>query len=114
MSQTLPIVQKFLDYLVDERHFSPYTSRCYGLDLRQYGEFIAEEKGFDVKVDVEAAAASACESGAPVDEQTVTSVMLKADADTIRNFLSWMSERDYSSATMARNETADQAQSARI
>jgi integrase/recombinase XerC len=102
MSQTLPIVQKFLDYLVDERHFSPYTSRCYGLDLRQYGEFIAEEKGFDVKLDVEASAASACESGEPVAEQTVTSVMLKADADTIRNFLSWMSERDYSSATMAR------------
>ena len=43
MSDTLPLVQSFLDYLVDERHFSPYTARCYGLDLRQYGEFLADE-----------------------------------------------------------------------
>jgi len=33
MSDTLPIIQHFLTYLIDERHFSPYTSRCYGLDL---------------------------------------------------------------------------------
>ena len=48
MSDTLPLVQSFLDYLVDERHFSPYTARCYGLDLRQYGEFIADEAGIEV------------------------------------------------------------------
>ena len=31
---TYPIVKAFLDYLIDERHFSQYTSRCYGVDLR--------------------------------------------------------------------------------
>jgi len=39
MSQHLPLVEQFLTYLTDERHFSPYTSRCYGLDLRQFIEF---------------------------------------------------------------------------
>ena len=42
-SEQLPIVQEFMRYLLDERHFSPYTSRCYGVDLRQYAEFLTEE-----------------------------------------------------------------------
>ena len=32
----LPVIEQFMSYLLDERHFSPYTSRCYGVDLRQY------------------------------------------------------------------------------
>jgi site-specific recombinase XerD len=39
----LPIVEAFLAYLIDERHFSPYTSRCYGVDLRQYIDHLSEE-----------------------------------------------------------------------
>ena len=39
-TNTLPLIQHFLTYLTDERHFSPYTGRCYGLDLRQFVEFI--------------------------------------------------------------------------
>ena len=35
-----PRVQQFLDYLQYERHFSAYTSRCYGADLRQFGQFL--------------------------------------------------------------------------
>ena len=31
-----PRVQQFLNYLQFERHFSAYTSRCYGADLRQF------------------------------------------------------------------------------
>jgi hypothetical protein len=26
----------FIDYLTNERHFSAYTARCYGADLRQF------------------------------------------------------------------------------
>jgi integrase/recombinase XerC len=33
---SLPLIDAFLSYLTDERHFSPYTARCYGADLRQY------------------------------------------------------------------------------
>src|SRR5213594_103721 len=39
----LPVVEDFLRYLLDERHFSPYTSRCYGVDLRQYVDHLTEE-----------------------------------------------------------------------
>ena len=41
----LPVVEAFLSYLIDERHFSPYTSRCYGVDLRQYVDHLTEEYG---------------------------------------------------------------------
>ena len=102
MSQALPIVQNFLNYLVDERHFSPYTSRCYGLDLRQFTEFLTEEMGIEMDMAAEAACAAACEAGGGTGEGTLSATILQADVERIRSFLSWMSERDYSSATMAR------------
>lgn len=98
MNQTLPIVQNFLDYLVDERHFSPYTSRCYGLDLRQFTEFLCEEFG----IDINAANETAAVSDSAARQGTLTGLILAADVERIRSFLTWMSERDYSSATMAR------------
>src|ERR1700761_5848742 len=33
-------VQQFLGYLQFERHFSAYTSRCYGADLPQFCQFL--------------------------------------------------------------------------
>ncbi len=35
-----PRVQQFLNYLQFERHFSAYTSRCYGADVRQFCQFL--------------------------------------------------------------------------
>ena len=104
MSNPLPLVQQFLDYLVDERHFSPYTARCYGLDLRQYGEFLGEDFGADVSVDAEAAslAARQQDSKSSEDTKTVTGLMLAADVERIRGLLGWMADRDYSAATTAR------------
>lgn len=104
MSNSLPLVQQFLDYLVDERHFSPYTARCYGLDLRQYGEFLADEFGADVSAESEAAVLEARvqDPKSPKDEKTVTGLMLAADVTRIRGFLGWMADRDYSAATTAR------------
>ena len=31
----LQIIESFLNYLLHERHFSLYTAKCYGADLRQ-------------------------------------------------------------------------------
>jgi len=36
-------VDQFVDYLRHERRFSPYTSRCYEADLRQFCEFLMGE-----------------------------------------------------------------------
>jgi integrase/recombinase XerC len=98
MHDNLPIVQMFLSYLIDERHFSPYTSRCYGLDLRQYSDFLAEH--FGIKHD-EAAEKTACDKR-DAKSNTVTGKILTADLDTIRAFLAKMGEQNYSAATMAR------------
>jgi integrase/recombinase XerC len=104
MPTPLPLVQQFLDYLVDERHFSPYTARCYGLDLRQYGEFLADEYDANAAPEAEAASLSArtADVTAGIDEHTVSGLMLAADVDRIRGFLGWMADRDYSAATTAR------------
>ena len=45
---TLPITQSFAGYLTDERHFSPYTARCYGADLRQFIEYLVDEAGHPI------------------------------------------------------------------
>ena len=44
IEQHVQIVTAFLSYLLDERAFSEYTGRCYGVDLRQYLVWITEEQ----------------------------------------------------------------------
>ncbi len=114
---TLPVIAGFINYLTNERHFSAYTARCYGADLRQFVEFTAEQLGITPVETVESAvyeqrlADSAARSagnlgavtrasGAP--SRTVSAVILDANADTIRAFLSHLGENEYSAATMAR------------
>jgi integrase/recombinase XerC len=113
---TLPIIADFLRYLLDERHFSPYTARCYGVDLRQYVEFITEERGISATAEHErrafdsrrSAARSNGAAGAGADvvgklgPATVTDTMLAADVNFIRAFLATLDSHSYSGATMAR------------
>jgi integrase/recombinase XerC len=101
MNENLPIVERFLSYLIDERAFSPYTSRCYGLDLRQFVEYL--EKDLKIKVDPknEQAALDASQAKKPVPA-SATATILACDVEKIRGFLAKLSEQDYSPATMAR------------
>ncbi len=107
---TLPITQSFASYLTDERHFSPYTARCYGADLRQFVEYLSDDTGIGVDIDAERNALSRRESaatnGAPVagsiGPKTISDIICGADADTIRGFLARLAEENYSPATMAR------------
>jgi site-specific recombinase XerD len=34
------VIQDFLSYLSLERRFSEHTAKCYGVDLRQFGEYL--------------------------------------------------------------------------
>ena len=43
MSGQIALIDQFVNYLRFERHFSPYTARCYGADLRQYTLYMAGE-----------------------------------------------------------------------
>jgi len=113
---TLPITDAFSKYLMDERHFSPYTARCYGADLRQFVDYLTEEQGIEIDVAKEADAlkqreesvtAAGGKKPAPgiagtISPTTITRVVSGADADLIRGFLAHLGEQHYSAATMAR------------
>jgi site-specific recombinase XerD len=90
MNENLPIVERFLSYLIDERAFSPYTSRCYGLDLRQFVEFLEGELKIRVDMKAEQAAldAATAKKAAPA---SITASILSCDVERIRGFLAKLS-----------------------
>ena len=108
-SEHLPIIEGFMSYLLDERHFSPYTARCYGVDLRQYVEFLTDEFNLNISKAQEAEAITTHRNSianqdvvAKVTPVTVTDAIFSADVNLIRGFLSRLEEHQYSAATMAR------------
>jgi len=107
-NSTLPIIDDFLTYLLDERHFSPYTAKCYGVDLRQFVEFLSEERGEEVNHATEAACWTAASNGQRPDivgsigTTTITSTIIQVNVGRIRGFLAHLSESNFSPATMAR------------
>jgi integrase/recombinase XerC len=99
---TLPIVHTFQSYLTNERHFSPYTAKCYGADLRQFVEYLTDELGTVVNQTVEQQAFDLLQSDKPATPGTITTFICQADTDAIRGFLSHLNDQQYSTATMAR------------
>lgn len=99
---SLPITDLFAAYLTDERHFSPYTARCYGADLRQFVEFLAGEHKINASGDAEKKALASRQTGAPASDGTLTKIICEATPETIRGFLEHLGTQDYSGATMAR------------
>lgn len=108
---TLPIISAFLSYLTDERHFSPYTARCYGADLRQFLEYLVDESGRTLNEEHERIVfGQMSEDGAGTDSDvagkiipnTITGTIREADAELLRGYLNYLAEQSYSPATMAR------------
>lgn len=110
---TLALIEAFTSYLSDERHFSPYTARCYGADLRQYVEFLSNEHNIEQNTEKERQAfdqrQSRVNSGTPspvagsiTPATSITQIITQANADVIRSFLTFLGEQQYSPATMAR------------
>lgn len=101
---TLPITNAFTGYLTDERHFSPYTARCYGADLRQFVEYLCRANGIEINEAAEKAAFDARLNGSAgsIPPATITGFIATADADRIRGFLAHLGDQNYSAATMAR------------
>jgi integrase/recombinase XerC len=111
-----PRVQQFLNYLQFERHFSAYTSRCYGADLRQFCQFLlgipaeimpddVDAAGGPAQAGFGAAPATAVIEQLPKVDTTpehAERLLLNATADDVRNYLQFMRENSYSKATMAR------------
>lgn len=104
MSNTnLPLVERFLDYLTDERHFSPYTARCYGADLRQYVGYLVDELNTRIDLAAEARALEQIRAGQGASTSgTITGTMCGSSTDQIRGYLNHLADQSYSPATMAR------------
>jgi integrase/recombinase XerC len=89
------LVEQFLEYLKLERHFSPYTSRCYGADLRQYAEFLAGGTSAPgSNGSPRACLASANGAG--------NACFIEADMLSVRRYLAHLDQYGYSAATLAR------------
>jgi integrase/recombinase XerC len=108
---TLPAVNAFIGYLTNERHFSAYTARCYGADLRQFAEFLAgalsvraDDRAEQAAYEARATRAGSGQraTGGTSPPTTLTDAMLDASVDRIRAFLDSLGQNDYSPATMAR------------
>lgn len=104
---TYPIVKGFLDYLIDERHFSQYTSRCYGVDLRQFIAHVNDESNLEFDADRELAVWTKAQNGradvvGSVGPNTFTDIVLACEVEPIRSFLAHLADCKYSTATMAR------------
>ncbi|MFN8816333.1 MAG: tyrosine recombinase XerC [bacterium] len=103
----LPPISAFINYLTGERHFSAYTARCYGADLRQYVEWLTETSGPAAD---DAAEKNAFEARAnrkegtagTISGKTLSVAILDANTETLRGFLASLGEAAYSPATMAR------------
>ncbi len=105
----LPLIDAFLSYLTDERHFSPYTARCYGADLRQFVAFLADERGDQPNGQHETdafnklvGAAGSSDVAGRITPNTITLTVCEADPDLIRAYLAHLADQSYSPATMAR------------
>lgn len=90
----VPLITQFLEYLQLERHFSPFTARCYGADLRQYAQFLAGE--------TETAGGHHGDGDNASGGGGVGHAIINADALSVRRFLTHLDEYEYSAATMAR------------
>ncbi|MEL6328652.1 MAG: site-specific tyrosine recombinase/integron integrase [Planctomycetota bacterium] len=110
MTDPLPLTERFADYLTNERRFSPYTARCYGADLRQLIEHLADKHQIEPDRAAESKALDARAGGAApsgdvagsIERATITELLLDADEDRIRDYLNVLGEKNYSAATMAR------------
>jgi len=106
MIEESTIIQKFLDYLKFEKRFSEHTAKCYGADLSQFSEFLINISDGSLPVDepislarhhAGAAMAVATQAALKVDQ-----LLLSTQTDTVRAYLAFLNERQYSKATIAR------------
>ncbi len=98
------LIQEFLDYLHNVKHFSDNTIRSYALDLEHYARFLIERSP-PGPVDTGPAAYTSRAAATAVSTETdtaVTGVLFAADTDVIRSFMEHLNENDYSQSTKIR------------
>ena len=98
------LIQEFLDYLHNVKHFSENTIRSYALDLEHYARFLIErsspgpvDTGPPAYISRATATAISTETGT-----AVTAALLAADTDAVRSFMEHLNQNDYSQSTKIR------------
>jgi integrase/recombinase XerC len=99
-------IQQFLDYLKFERRFSEHTAKCYGADLTQFGEFLMSTSETS-QIDNEQISSSdhngdSATAVATSVQQKVDELLLSAGTDSVRAYLAFLNDKQYSKATIAR------------
>jgi integrase/recombinase XerC len=107
-------IQEFVNYLSFEKHFSEYTAKCYGADLRQFSEFIsgAPDSHLTGPHDSHLSGHEGFSAGQPGPsgatalathtEVDLDHLFLAADVNSVRNYMAHLSSKQYSKATIAR------------
>lgn len=106
MSDSVNLIQRFIDYLRAERHFSTHTARCYTADLHQFCTYLVDpgselmaprkEKGVNGHPETAKMVLPDLPSG-ELDKK-----LLAVDTEAVRVFLSHLRENNYSKSTVAR------------
>jgi integrase/recombinase XerC len=116
MSTEYLIIEQFINYLRFERHFSPYTARCYGADLRQFTDYLFGDQNKPAAspspqssslayIGPQILAENGDQAGNGVASEVVQATDRKiagSDPVVIRGFLSFLDNFGYSPATTAR------------
>ena len=101
------MTQEFLNYLKFEKHFSDYTARCYGADLEQFVDFLHGQGTDDhASSGGESYGTWNADSGgvatATKTETKVEELILTADVNLIRRFMTALADKQYCKSTTAR------------
>ncbi len=100
------IVEEFLNYLKFEKRFSEHTAKCYGADLSQFGVFLicsSEDRTADADMSSLAHQHGGTATAIAIETMPkVNHLLLSAEVSTIRAYLAFLNEKQYSKATIAR------------
>ena len=99
------VTSEFLNYLRHEKHFSEHTAKCYGADLVQFSNFLraggdgSPASGGDPSNPWSSSGGTSTAVAAQTDLQQL---ILTANVNTIRSYMSQLLEQQYSKSTTAR------------
>jgi integrase/recombinase XerC len=102
------VVQEFLNYLKYEKRFSEHTAKCYEADLSQYGGYLIGACGYETSdgpISLSHSKLGQAAQATAVATQTdveVDQLLLTAETDTVRAYLAFLNDKNYSKATIAR------------
>jgi len=95
-------IQEFLSYLEFEKRFSEHTAKCYGADLRQFGEFIVG-RSEDTHTTAEVISPAGPATAVVTQPKTgLDQLLLSVEVNTVRAYLAFLNEKQYSKSTIAR------------